>query len=86
MFIHYYKNGNYLQEYFAEFIWVVKNVQGGLPKLSRLIYCGPGVLILKVEQVEKMPYKTPYFGFCWKLKVLSIQCMAGFGNFRPEAN
>ena len=25
-----------------------------------------------------------FFGFCCKAKVLSIQCMAGFGNFGPE--
>ena len=62
------KNGVYLQECFAAFIWGVKNVRGGggggvgdggcLQKFSRLIYCGPGVFIFKVEKVEKMPHKT----------------------------
>ena len=42
----------YLQECFAAFIWGVKRVQrwGRLLKFSRLIFCGPGVFILKVEK------------------------------------
>ena len=29
---------------------------------------------------------APLFGFCWMVKALSVQFMAGFGNFRPEGN
>ena len=33
-----------------------------------------------------MPPTPHFFGFCWKVKELSVQCMAGFENFRPEVN
>ena len=34
----------------------------------------------------KYAVSPTYFGFYWKVKVLSILCMAGFVKFRPEAN
>ena len=58
-------------------------------EISRLIYCEPGLSILKVEYVKNMP-PTPrfffffFFGFCWKLNVLSVQYMACFDIFRSE--
>ena len=85
MLIYYYRNGVYLQECFATYILRVKIVHGGVPKCSRLIYYGPHVLILNVDFVQNMPPMLHFFGFCWKVKILSVQCMAGFGSFKPEA-
>ena len=41
----------------------------------------------KYDSKSKICHITPtYVDFCWKVKILSIQCMAGFGNLKPEEN
>ena len=85
-FIYYYKNGVYLQQCFTAFFGSEKCTMGSTEIFAmNLLWTWVAAIQSRISR-KYVAYASLFLCFCWKIKVLTVQCIAGFGKFRPDEN
>ena len=87
MFIYYYKIWSLFTRMFCRIYLGSEKCTGGSTEIFEINLLWTWCVYIESRISRKNAAQDPLIlAFCWKVKLVSIQCMAGLGNFRLEAN